>query len=66
MYEKLCNQSEFISEDTFSDMWKELQYISGVPLQYINGIPFLQAPHNFCLMMNVDWFNPYDVLQCNT
>ena len=22
-----------------------------------NRIPFLAAPHNFCLMMNVDWFN---------
>ena len=33
-------------------MWKELQYI--------NRIHFLAAPHNFCLMLNVDWFNPVD------
>ena len=60
MCEKWRNRSEFISEDTFCDVydgkvWKELQYI--------NRIPFLALPHNFCLMMNVNWFNPFDETQ---
>lgn len=27
--------------------------------QYINGTPFLAAPHNLALMLNIDWFRPY-------
>ena len=24
------------------------------------GRPFLSQPNNLCLMLNIDWFNPYD------
>lgn len=27
--------------------------------QYVNGVPFLVAPHNLALMLNIDWFRPY-------
>lgn len=27
---------------------------------YINEQPFLVCPGNLCLMLNIDWFNPYD------
>jgi len=33
-------------------LWKELFVI--------NGMPFLSAPNNLCLALNVDWFNPYE------
>ena len=33
-------------------LWKELQHIE--------GRPFLAAPNNLCLAVNIDWFNPYD------
>ena len=29
-------------------------------MQYIEGVPFLAAPNNLCLAVNIDWFNPYD------
>lgn len=32
-------------------IWKDFQYI--------NGTPFLSAPHNLALMLNIDWFRPY-------
>ena len=43
--------------DTFVDIyegcvWKECNSIS--------GHPFLSQPNNLCLMLNIDWFNPYD------
>lgn len=43
--------------DTYSDIydgqiWKELHSVEGKP--------FLSQPNNLCLMLNVDWFNPYD------
>ena len=45
-----------VDNDTYADIfdgnvWKDLQYI--------DGVPFLAAPHNLSMMMNVDWFNPY-------
>ena len=27
--------------------------------QAINGRPFLQVPNNLCLILNLDWFNPF-------
>ena len=27
--------------------------------QYIDGVPFLAAPNNLALMLNIDWFRPY-------
>ncbi len=35
-----------------SKIWSEYQNI--------NGRPFLSHPHNLCLALNIDWFNPYD------
>lgn len=32
-------------------VWKQFQYV--------NSQPFLAAPHNIALMLNVDWFNPF-------
>lgn len=32
-------------------VWKDMQFI--------NGEPFLAAPGNFSLTLNVDWFNPF-------
>ena len=32
-------------------------------LQNINGAPFLSCPQNYCLLLNVDWFNPFDDTQ---
>lgn len=32
-------------------IWKDFQYI--------DGVPFLSAPHNLALMLNIDWFRPY-------
>lgn len=37
------------------NVWKEFQYI--------NGRPFLASPANLCLMLNTDWFNPFDETQ---
>ena len=33
------------------NIWKEFQSV--------NGMPFLSAPHNLALMLNIDWFNPH-------
>ena len=54
--EQWRRRSQFIPKDTYSDIydgqvWKDHEYI--------NGIPFLAVPHNFCLTVNVDWFNPF-------
>ena len=32
-------------------VWKEFLYH--------NGTPFLLAPNNFALSVNINWFNPY-------
>ena len=32
-------------------VWKDFQFV--------NGVPFLAAPHNLALMLNIDWFRPY-------
>ena len=45
-----------IPPNTFCDIfdwqiWKDFQYV--------NGVPFLAVPHNFGLMLNIDWFSPY-------
>lgn len=31
--------------------------------QYDNGTPFLMAPHNYLLMLNCDWFQPFKLTQ---
>ena len=36
-----------------------MMVVFGKNFQYINGIPFLSAPHNYSLTLNVDWFNPF-------
>ena len=46
-----------IPNDTYTDVyegqvWKELHSI--------HDRPFLSQSNNLCLMMNVDWFNPFD------
>ena len=51
------NRHNFLSPNILADIyegrvWKELNCIS--------GRPFLSQPNNLCLMLNVDWFNPYD------
>ena len=45
-----------IPPNTFCDIydgqvWKDFQYVSGVP--------FLSAPNNLALMLNIDWFSPF-------
>ena len=45
-----------VSENMYADVYDGAVWRD---LQYINGSPFLASPHNLCLMMNVDWFNPY-------
>ena len=55
-----CWRNRVVGENTYADVydgevWKNLQYI--------DGSPFLAAPNNLCLMMNVDWFNPYEESQ---
>ena len=45
-----------IPEGTLCDVydgkvWEEFQHV--------NGSPFLAAPHNLGLMMNIDWFSPF-------
>ena len=32
-------------------VWKQFQHV--------NGIPFLAAPYNYALTINIDWFQPY-------
>ena len=51
------SRHNFLSPNILADIyegrvWKELNCIS--------GRPFLSQPKNLCLMLNVDWFNPYD------
>ena len=50
-------RSSTIPTDTYTDIyegqiWKDFHSI--------DGSPFLSLPNNLCLMLNVDWFNPYD------
>ena len=50
-------RSSSIPSGTYSDIyegnvWKEHQFIEGQP--------FLSNPGNLSLMLNIDWFNPYD------
>lgn len=50
-------RESIIPRGTFADVyeglvWKEFSSVS--------GRPFLSHPNNLCLMLNVDWFNPYE------
>ncbi len=38
-------------------IWKEFMTVSDKP--------FLSAPYNFALSLNVDWFQPYELTQCS-
>lgn len=49
-----------VPNGTYTDIyvgqvWKDFHYIG--------GSPFLARPGNLCLMLNIDWFNPYDETQ---
>ena len=51
------DRTNLLPSDTLADIyegrvWKETSFIS--------GRPFLSQPNNLSLMLNVDWFNPYD------
>ena len=53
----LCRSREnYMESEMYGDIyegkvWKEFLYH--------NGTPFLLAPNNFALSVNIDWFNPY-------
>ena len=68
-FQRLINRDGFLSSceawrnrpslptDTYADiydarMWKELNYL--------DGMPYLASPYNYCLLLNVDWFNPFE------
>ena len=46
-----------LPEDVFADVYDGRVWKS---LFYIDGTPFLKNPYNFCLLLNVDWFNPFE------
>ena len=61
---QLCDHwrqcSSLIPDDTYADIydgkvWKEFKSIK--------GRQFLDSPGNLCLMLNIDWFNPFDEAQ---
>ena len=42
-----------VMQDVYDgEIWKRFEFDD-------NGAPFLAAPHNFLLMLNCDWFQPY-------
>lgn len=46
------NIPEAVMGDVYDGkIWQDFQYVSGQP--------FLAEPHNFALMMNVDWYQPF-------
>lgn len=46
------NMPDAVMGDVYDGkIWQDFQYVSGQP--------FLPEPHNFALMMNVDWYQPF-------
>ena len=48
--------TNFLSDVYDGQIWKEFLHVA--------GSPFLAAPFSFGLMMNIDWFEPYDHTIC--
>ena len=56
------------------ELWRNRQQTQGMytdlydglvweKFQSVNGTPFLQAPNNLGLILNVDWFNPFEHIE---
>ena len=52
-WRKRCSEGsvDYLGDVYDGKVWKDFQYY--------NGEPFLAAPHNLSLSLNIDWFNPY-------
>ena len=44
------------SPNVFTDVYDGLVWEQ---FQVVNNRPFLQVPNNLCLILNLDWFNPF-------
>lgn len=51
LWRKRVVPTDTLSDVYDGDVWKDLNYI--------DGQPFLASPGNFCLTLNIDWFNPF-------
>ena len=48
-----CEQGPNRPDLSAKDMYCDMMVVFGKNFQYINGIPFLSAPHNYSLTLNV-------------
>ena len=68
---KLCKRSDFLN---MCEQWRNRKELPNVfsdvydgnvwkNFQVVDNIPFLQAPNNISLKLNLDWFNPFEHIQ---
>ena len=49
MTDRLSQQIHNYADIYDAKMWKDVHFL--------DGVPYLANPYNYCLLLNVDWFN---------